>query len=131
MSQKQVLDELFIDYLAGRSVKKKVAAFMEELHISDVDMLVDKVESIGDVDLYVDELERNAPAQSFFAFIDLISALILFLGPEAVTRAAGRVDKGGKYIPWLKKYLVDERFHSEIKKQLPAKFQQLINNRHL
>lgn len=123
MSQKQIIDELFIDYLAGRSVKKKIAVFMEELNIADVDMLVDKVESIGDVDLYVDELEKSAPAQSFFAFIDLISALILFLGPEAVARAVGRVDNGGKYIPWLKKYLVDERFHNEIKKQLPAKFQ--------
>lgn len=130
MTQKQILDELFIDYLAGRSVKKKIAAFVEELHIADADMLVDKVENIGDVDLYVDELEKSAPAQSFFAFIDLISALILFLGPEAVAKALGRVDSG-KYIPWLKKYLADERFHSEVKKQLPAKLQQRINDRHL
>lgn len=119
-SVKARIDELFDDYLARRGVKKKIAALVAELDGTHVDLLLDKVAGIGDPMDYANAAETSAPVLQFFAFVDLVSALILLLGPEAIDRATARDAGRSEYLRWVQKYVSDDRFHAQVMEQLPA-----------
>lgn len=102
-SVKKRIDALFDDYLARRGVKKKIAALVAELDGATVDLLLDKVEGIGDPMDYANATGTSAPVLQFFAFIDLVSALILLLGPEAIARATARDSRRSEYLRWVQK----------------------------
>ena len=122
MNTEERINKIFEGYILKKGVKREVAGLIENLTLSDVDILLDKVESIGDVDDYASELETSIPVERFFAFIDLISALIIFLGSDAVKKASERSSSKSRYMPWVIKFIQDERFYKKVKEQLPAKY---------
>lgn len=114
------IDEIFVAYLSRKAAKKKIAALVQSLDATHVDLLLRKVESIGDPSDYTNKLETSVPVQQFFAFIDLVSALILVVGEEAVAQTLARENAKSQYLPWVKKFVSDERFRSQVMTQLPA-----------
>jgi len=122
VNAKETLDNIFDGYLAKRGVKREVSDLIDGISVSDVDMLLDKIESIGDVDDYANDLETSIPVESFFAFVDLISAIIILMGPEAIEKIYGRSESKSRYMPWVSKFVLDERFHKQVKAQLPKKY---------
>lgn len=122
MTIEERINKIFEGYLQRKGVKKEITSLIEELSMSDVDTLLDKIESIGDVDDYANDLETSIPVERFFAFVDLISALIIVLGPEAIEKAGERNSSKSRYMPWVLKFVQDERFHKQVKEQLPSKY---------
>jgi hypothetical protein len=120
MTVTERIDEIFADCIARRGYKKKVAALVEVLDASHTDLLLDKVLRLGDPMDFANEAETSVPVQQFFAFIDLASGLVLLLGPDAVSRALAREARGSEYLPWLQKFVGDERFHAQVLEQIPA-----------
>lgn len=120
MNIAEQIDEIFVAYLSRKGAKKKIAELVQSLDVTHVDLLLGKVESIGDPSDYTNELETSVPVQQFFAFIDLISALILLIGEEAVAQALARESAKSQYLPWVKKFISDDRFRSQVMAQLPA-----------
>lgn len=129
MSIQEQIDHIFDGYLHRKGVKKQVARLIDELQASDVDLLLDKIEGIGDVDDYVNETETSIPVERFFAFVDLISALVVLLGPAAIEKAEGRTASNSRYMPWVLKFISDERFYAQIAEQLPSKYRQAVFTR--
>lgn len=122
MNTEERIKKVFEGYIRKKGVKKEITGLIECLTLPDVDILLDKIEGIGDVDDYANELETSIPVERFFAFVDLISALIIFLGPDAVKKASERSSSKSRYIPWVIKFIQDERFYKQIKEQLPSKY---------
>ena len=122
MNTEERADKIFEGYLRKRGVKKEITGLIEYLTLSDVDILLDKIESIGDVDDYANDFETSIPVERFFAFVDLISALIIFLGSDAVKKASERSPSKSRYMPWVLKFIQDERFYKQVKEQLPSKY---------
>ena len=120
MSVSEQIDQIFVDYLSRKGTKRKIAALVQTLDASHVGLLLSKVESIGDPMDYANEAETSAPIQQFFAFVDLISALILLVGDEAVAQTMARECGKSQYLPWVKKFVSDERFHGQVMQQIPA-----------
>lgn len=120
MTISEQIDEIFVAYISRKGAKKKVAALIQALDASHVDVLLSKVESIGDPSDYANELETSVPVQQFFAFVDLISALILLIGGDAVEQTLARENAKSQYLPWVKKFVSDERFRSQVMQQIPA-----------
>lgn len=122
MNTEERINKVFEGYIRKKGVKKEITGLIEYLTLSDVDILLDKIESIGDVDDYANELETSIPVERFFAFVDLISALIIFLGSDAVKKASERSASTSRYMPWVIKFIQDERFYNQVKEQLPSKY---------
>jgi hypothetical protein len=119
MTVTEQIDEIFVAYLSRKGAKKKIAALVPILDATHVDLLLRKVESIGDPSDYANELETSVPVHQFFAFVDLMSALILLIGDEAVEQTLARENAKSQYLPWVKKFVSDERFRSQVMEQIP------------
>lgn len=122
MNTEEKINKIFEGYIRKKGVKKEITGLIEYLTLSDVDILLDKIEVIGDVDDYANDFETSIPVERFFAFVDLISALIIFLGSDAVKKASERNTSKSRYMPWVIKFIQDERFYKQIKEQLPSKY---------
>lgn len=120
MTISEQIDDIFVAYLSRKDAEKKIAALVPLLDATHVDLLLRKIESMGDPLDYEDELEGSVPVHQFFAFIDLVSALILLIGGEAVTQTLARENPKSQYLPWVKKFVSDERFRGQVMEQIPA-----------
>ncbi len=75
--------------------------------------------AIGDPADYCNDQETYVPVEPFFDFVDYVSGLIISMGASAQEKVAAYPDGGSQYIPWVKKYVLDERFHPELLAKLP------------
>ena len=118
MKVEEELNTLFDAFLSGsidNSAKKK---FKMSIDASHVEILLKKIESIGDPSDYCNDDETYAPVQEFFDFVDFISALIISLGEAGKLNLAKFRHSNRSYVTWVKKYVTDERFHLQCLKQL-------------
>ena len=120
MTISEQIDDIFVAYLSRKDAEKKIAALVPLLDARHVDLLLRKIESMGDPLDYEDELEGSVPVHQFFAFIDLVSALILLIGGEAVTQTLAREGPKSQYLTWVKRFVSDERFRDQVMEQIPA-----------
>ncbi len=119
MSLENELDSIFESMLAKRGTKRMRAAFRQRVGGGDVCMLLDKIAAIGDPADYCNDQETYAPVQPFFEFVDYVSGLIIEMGAEVWPKVSEYPDQASKYIPWVKKYVLDERFHHDLLEKLP------------
>jgi len=117
-----LLDEVFTDFLDGKVPRAKTAELGVRVRLDDVDILLDKLASIGDVHDYVDDQETSVPAQEFFLFLDLISSLLILLGEPGCERLRSTPEARSPYVAWVKKYVTDDRFHDELRSSFPEVF---------
>lgn len=118
MTVQDQLDSLFEDMLAGRGTKRKRRALKESINESHVELLLRKIESIGDPSDYCDDDETHVPVNQFFEFVDYVSALIINLGEAGRVRLDAYPDSRHEYLKWVRKYVTDERFHAQVMQQL-------------
>lgn len=118
----ELLDEVFEDFLDGSIVRAKTARLAQLASVATVDVLARKLVAIGDVQDYVDDQETFVPAQDFFQFVDLVSALVLALGPAGVAAFQASADPASPYSAWVSKYVSDDRFHDELRASFPEVF---------
>jgi hypothetical protein len=121
-SAEDLLDEVFEDFLTGTIVRTKTACLGRLISIDNVDLLARKLVSIGDVHDYIDDAETTVPALEFFLFVDLISSLVLALGPTGVESFQASADPATPYTAWVAKYVSDDRFHDELRASFPEVF---------
>jgi len=119
MSLESELDNIFESMLAKRGTKRQRRAFRQRVGVGDVGMLLDKIASIGDPADYCNDQETYAPVQPFFEFVDYVSGLIIEMGEDAWPQVSEYRDQASQYIPWVKKYVFDERFHRDLLEKLP------------
>ncbi len=119
MTAEMLLDSLFDEFISGNIPEAQIVELARQIDVSHIELLMKKVDSIGDPLDYCDDEESHAPVQGFFLFIDLVSALIISLGDagqQALEKYAG---SSSRYVPWVVKYVSDERFHAQIRNQFP------------
>ena len=76
---------------------------------------------MDDLDEYIDadNAEMEIIVEGFFKFVDLVSALIINLGEEAIREARNFDGSHSPYVPWVLKYCVDPRFRDQVFDSFP------------
>jgi hypothetical protein len=119
MTIKEELDELFADMLARRGTKRRQKALASQITSHHIDVLLDKIAAIGDPADYCDDQETYVPVEPFFEFVDYVSALIISMGEGPQDKVSAYPDGDSRYVPWVKKYVLDSRFHAQLLQKLP------------
>lgn len=77
---------------------------------------MDFIENLNDPsDYFSGDHKRDENAISgFFLIIDLVSAFIIKIGDESFDKVDLYRKSKSIYIPWILKYIDDDRFHSDL-----------------
>jgi len=118
------LDKIFWSLLAGKFPEVQIAEFNKNLTQFDAKWMMEYIEKLkgpDDLNEYVeaDNVEMGIIVEGFFKFLDLVSALIINLGSEAIQEAQQFQNSQSTYVSWVLKYCSDERFHDRILDSFP------------
>ena len=124
MTKQKSLAAIFKRLRDGEMPEQEIISLSQEIAVSDVEWMMASVAQLTGPHDFMDDLNEyddndNAKsaviAKGFFLYIDLISALIMKLGDEAVTQAKCLETSNNHYVPWIIKYCTDQRFAKGIK----------------
>ena len=125
MNKQELLDSIFSDFRSGRLPEGKILTLSSLLDTKDVPWLMDYVESLNGPEDYFTETNKATHktqeiiVEGFFKFVDLISLLILQMGDSVHSQLASYANRRAGYVPWVIKYVSDERFHTNLRHQFP------------
>ena len=124
MNKQAALEAIFRKLRAGDMPEADIRALQAALTVSDTTWLMEHVESLAGPQAFMDELDEyddndNATsaviADGFFKHIDMISALIMSMGDEAIAITRQFEHSQSHYAPWVIRYCSDSRFASGVK----------------
>ncbi len=114
MNLNVILDSAFEQFISNRVSDDLLRSLKSSVTSADVDTLIGKVASLDDPSAYCkNDLDSDTPA-GFFLFLDFISALIINLGDSAMLKVNKYSNSKHHFVPWVVKYVSDERFQNEI-----------------
>ena len=114
MSLEVKLNMVFEQFISNKVSDDLLRRIKDSVTSADIDVLMKKVESLDDPSAYCkNDLDSKTPA-GFFLFIDFISALIINLGDSTIQEANNYSNIKHPFVPWVIKFVNDERFHNEI-----------------
>ena len=123
MNIEETLDEAFKQLIKHEVSNDLLKSIKEAVSVSDINTLLDHVDSLGDPSEYCEnDYDQKTPA-GFFLYIDFISAVIIHLGDSALQEVMKCKDTNRPFVKWIVKYVEDERFHEEI----TAKFSEIFS----
>jgi hypothetical protein len=108
------LELIFQACLRGQSAVSLFHNLKAKIEIEDMPRLFDFVAKLQDPELYCRHSMDHRTVAGFFAFIDGITWLILEMGQPALERVRQLQLPQRDYVLWIKRYIEDSRFHSEI-----------------
>ncbi|MBF0101056.1 MAG: hypothetical protein HQK77_09135 [Desulfobacterales bacterium] len=114
MNKKEQLDHLFFQFLSGNVSRELIVEFQINIAPDDVGLLLEAVSSLNDPSDYCKNDYDCETVTGFFLFIDFVSALIIKMGNFTSNEIESYSQFTGKFVPWVIKYVKDERFHSDI-----------------
>lgn len=118
------LTHIFERLRSGQMPEAEILRLVDNLKPGDTTQIMDYVEGLSGPEEFMDDIDEYNDADNarsevivrgFFLFIDLVSALILKLGDDAITEAQRYENSPGHYVQWVIKYCTDERFAKGIK----------------
>jgi len=114
MNLSPYLDKAFSEMISGSSPSALLKEIRENVTPDDADILMEKVNSLGDPSEYCKNDYDGKTVAGFFLFIDFVSALLIHLGDSATQRLDKYSDSRHPFVSWVLKYTADDRFHHEI-----------------
>lgn len=124
MSTEDLLNRAFRQFLSSSVSDELLRSIKDSIGPEDVDTLMQAVLSLNDPSEYCKDDLDSQTVSGFFLFLDFISALIIQLGDQAIRATQAYQDTRHSFVPWVIKFVNDERFHAEIL----AKFKSLWND---
>ncbi|BCU05588.1 hypothetical protein [Allochromatium tepidum] len=124
MSTEDRLNMAFRQFLSSSVSDELLRLIKDSIGPEDVDTLMQAVLSLNDPSEYCKHDLDSETVSGFFLFLDFISALIIQLGDQAIQATKAYQDTRHPFVPWVIKFVNDERFHAEIL----AKFESLWND---
>lgn len=117
MDKSIVLEQIFAAFLVGKFPANEIALLAATITEKDVAWLMERVAALTDPSDYFKGTAKGdeQAVSGFFLFIDLVSALIIHAG-ETAKQEVTHYTKG-TYVQWVKKYVLDSRFHDGLLKQ--------------
>ncbi len=119
MNKAYLLDNLFLIFLSGKDARELIDIFRKDLQLEDIGLMMQKISNLGDPSEYCKNDYDSKTVAGFFLFIDFVSVLIIRLGDDAVNEIDRYSHLPGKFVPWVIKYVKDERFHAELLSKFP------------
>jgi hypothetical protein len=116
MNKKLIFDEIFKDFILGKIPKDKIINLSNYIDKDDITWLMDFIENLNDPsDYFSGDQKRDENAISgFFLIIDLVSFFIIKIGDDSFDKINSYRKSKSRYIPWILKYIDDDRFHSDL-----------------
>lgn len=114
MDIQEKLREIFLQFIFDKVSKKLLSSIVKSVNLNDLDILLMSVESLDDPSSYCKNHYDSKTVKGFFLYLDFISALIINLGEDAIERITKYKNSKHPFIPWVVKYVEDERFHAQI-----------------
>ncbi|MDJ0828590.1 MAG: hypothetical protein QNI92_01995 [Desulfobacterales bacterium] len=108
------LDQMFSDFIAGNIPLDLIKDLKDKVEPADVNLLMQKIDSLKDPSEYCKNDFDDQTVKGFFLFIDAVSALIINLGEPALPQMGDHSGSSHPFVPWVVKYVQDDRFHTEI-----------------
>lgn len=128
MGKQETLARIFRLLRAGEVPEARILELLQHLKPGDVAWIMEYVERLQGPQGYLENRDEyddadNAKSEiivlGFFKFIDLVSALIIKLGDEAVEEAKRFENSSSHYVPWVLRYCTDQRFKNGISESFP------------
>lgn len=116
MNKKLLFDEIFKEFILGKNPKDKIINLSNYIDKDDIIWLMDFIETLNDPSDYFSgnqKKDENA-ISGFFLIIDLVSTFIIKIGYDSFEKIDPYRKSKSKYIPWILKYIDDDRFHSDL-----------------
>lgn len=120
----ELLEKVFESFIYQREDSNLFKDLKSVISINHLDILAKKLNSLEDPSEYFNVgFNDNKIVDGFFLYIDLLSALIIYLGEEAINNFSLYADKNSRYFPWVLKYISDQRFYPELINKFPLLFE--------
>lgn len=112
------VDQLFLAFMNNNCTDDSLESFIQTVQTDRITSLLNKVITIGGPQDYMDDYKDST---QFFAFIDFISAVVISVGESAIAKLNEYEDSkvNTHYIHYIKKFVNDDRFHSQLQDQFP------------
>lgn len=114
MKLREDLEKAFSEMISGSLPLALLKEIKENIRPDDAEILAEKIKSLGDPGDYCKNDCDGKTVEGFFLFIDFVSALLIHLGDCAIERLDAYSDSRHPFLPWVLKYIADDRFHDEI-----------------
>lgn len=123
MSLNLKLNVVFEQFILNRVSDDLLKEIKDLVTYDQIDLLISKVQFLDDPSVYCkNDHDSDTPA-GFFLFIDFISALIINLGDSTLQKMYQYKNIRHPFVPWVIRYVNDQRFHREIM----SKFSQVFD----
>ena len=127
MGKRAALDQIFETLRAGERPEAQILELSRQLETADTTWLMEYVGELSGPDDFFEEEDWDGSSdggtevkvKGFFDFIDLVSALVLGMGGDAVAEAKRFDGRQSHYTEWVIKYCTDDRFVKQLRQNFP------------
>ena len=109
------VESIFREFLKGQVASGRLLEISRNTDRSDVGNLMEKVSRLGDPSDFTKNDLDSKTVEGFFSFLDFVSFLLIEMGEEVREEMAEYGQLKGKFVPWVIRYVSDERFHNELR----------------
>ena len=116
MQKKQLFETICKSFIEGAFPKETIKELVNNITAEDLPWLVEKVIELKDPSDYFSGSEKRdeKAIAGFFLIIDYISFLIISMGTSAIKELEKYQKEKSTYLPWVIKYVGDERFRNSL-----------------